>query len=164
MVGTKNHFILMALAGAVAFGAMAVVGLTPSLAQKLISGPAVYTATSEKLALSGSDPVAYFVGGAPAKGMAAITTQHQGVTWRFVSEANRAAFIAEPAKYAPQYGGYCAYAVSQGYTASADPTVWEIVDGKLYVNYNRSVGVNWSKQAKSFIRSGDANWAKRVSS
>ncbi len=147
-----------------AVGALLVASATPGMAERTISAPEVYTATKEKLALSGYDPVAYFVAGAPKKGQAGISTVHQGITWRFENEANKAAFLAQPAKYAPQYGGYCAYAVSQGYTASGDPTVWEIVDGKLYINYSRSVGVSWSKQARTYIASGDAHWAKRTRS
>ncbi|MEQ1695392.1 MAG: YHS domain-containing (seleno)protein [Hyphomicrobiaceae bacterium] len=131
------------------------------MAEKVIAAPQVYTATKEKLAVSGYDPVAYFSVGAPTKGLTGISTVHQGVTWRFANEANKAEFLAQPAKYAPQYGGYCAYAVSQGYTASADPNAWEIVDGKLYLNYSRSVAASWSKQARAYIKSGDAHWAKR---
>ena len=161
MLQIKKHALRIALGICLAIGTFIIASAAPSLAEKVISAPEVYTATKEKLALSGYDPVAYFVAGAPTKGLAEVSTQHQGVTWRFANEANKAAFLAQPAKYAPQYGGYCAYAVSQGYTASADPTVWEIVDGKLYLNYNRSVGVSWSKQARAYIASGDANWAKR---
>lgn len=162
MFGIKKRIAISALGTLLLVGALSVGSPAPGIAGKAISVPEVYTATKEKLALNGYDPVAYFVSGAPKKGLAAITTQHQGVTWRFENEANKAAFLAQPAKYAPQYGGYCAYAVSQGYTASGDPTAWEIVDGKLYVNYNRSVAVSWSKQSRAYIMSGDANWTKRT--
>lgn len=119
----------------------------------------IYT-SGDKLAVSGYDPVAYFTAGQPVKGQAEIATQHQGFVWRFASEANRAAFLADPARYTPQYGGYCAWAVSQGYTASADPTVWKVVEGKLYLNYNRSVGRTWEKNMPVNISRADANWPK----
>ena len=122
--------------------------------------PAFYTTTKEKLALSGYDPVAYFNVGKPTKGAGSIAASFEGATWYFASEANRAAFQADPAKYAPQYGGYCAWAVSQGYTASADPEAWKIVDGKLYVNYNQSVAANWAKDIPTNIKNGNANWPK----
>ena len=162
MSRTRTHVAMSALAAVLAVGAMSIGSSAPSIAAKAISAPPVFTTTKEKLALNGYDPVAYFVAGGPKKGLAAITAQHQGATWRFESEANKTSFLAQPEKYAPQYGGYCAYAVSQGYTASADPTAWEIVDGKLYVNYNRSVAASWSKQSRAYITSGDDHWAKRT--
>lgn len=162
MFAFKKHVLLTALSIGLAAGAALVASAPPGVAATAISAPEVYTATKEKLALSGYDPVAYFVASAPKKGSADISVMHLGATWRFESESNKAAFLAQPEKYAPQYGGYCAYAVSQGYTASADPTVWEIVDGKLYVNYNRATGASWSKKARAYIASGDAHWAKRT--
>lgn len=164
MFDQKKHLALPALGIWLALSAFTFASAGPTLAEKVISAPDVYTVTKDKLAISGHDPVAYFVAGAPTKGLADISAVHQGVTWRFANEANKAAFLADPAKFAPQYGGYCAYAVSQGYTASADPNAWEIVDGKLYLNYSRSVAASWSKQARSYIKSGDGYWAKRVKS
>ena len=162
MFEIKKHFVRVTLTSCLIVSAALLGSATSGLAEKTISAPEVYTASKDKLALSGYDPVAYFVASSPKKGLTEISAVHQGVTWRFENEANKAAFLAQPEKYAPQYGGYCAYAVSQGYTASADPTVWEIIDGKLYLNYNRSVGVSWSKQSQSYIASGDVNWAKRT--
>jgi hypothetical protein len=82
----------------------------------------------------------------------------QGATWRFASAANRDRFAAAPERYAPQYGGYCAWAVSQGYTAGIDPEAWTIVDGKLYLNYDREVQERWAADREANIRSADANW------
>ena len=96
----------------------------------------VYTGTFSDLAVSGCDPVAYFADGKPAEGSCDYSYQWNGATWRFASPAHLDQFKADPARYAPQFGGYCAWAVSQGYTASADPQAWRIVDGKLYLNYN----------------------------
>ena len=114
-------------------------------------------------AIRGYDPVAYFTDGAPAQGSPEFTTTWDGAQWYFASAANRDRFIADPARYAPQYGGYCAWAVSQGYTASADPTVWAIVDDKLYVNYDKKVGATWQTDPAGFIEKADANWPRVLS-
>ena len=82
-----------------------------------------------------------------------------GSKWYFASAANRDAFAADPAKYAPQYGGYCAWAVSQGYTAKIDPEAWKIVDGKLYLNYSKSIQEKWvAGGVDRLIAAGDGNW------
>ncbi|MGL6042829.1 MAG: YHS domain-containing (seleno)protein, partial [Sandaracinobacteroides sp.] len=113
-----------------------------------------------KVAVSGYDPVAYFTSGKPMQGSKDFIATHAGAEYRFASAANRDAFKANPAKFAPQYGGYCAWAVSQGYTASADPEIWKIVDGKLYLNYNAEVGRKWAKDPAGFIARADGNWPK----
>lgn len=109
-------------------------------------------------AAGGYDVVAYFATGAPAKGDAAFAFQYQGAEWRFANAANLEAFKKDPAAYAPQYGGYCAWAVAQGYTAPGNPKNWSIVDGKLYLNYNDKVQRDWLVDPKGFIAKGDANW------
>jgi YHS domain-containing protein len=118
----------------------------------------VYTATFSSIALSGFNPVAYFTQKAAVKGMPKFATSYNDAKWHFSSAANLAAFVANPTRYAPQYGGYCAWAVSQGYTASGDPKVWQVVNGKLYVNYNQKVGKKWSKNISEHIVTADANW------
>lgn len=120
----------------------------------------VYTGLFNNIAVSGYDPVAYFTAGKPVKGSAAHKISYKGAEFHFASAENLAKFRANPAAFAPQYGGYCAWAVSQGYTASGDPMVWKIVGGKLYLNYNREVGDRWSKNIAGFIKAGDANWPK----
>jgi YHS domain-containing protein len=114
------------------------------------------------LAIEGYDPVAYFTAGAPTKGDAAFEATHDGATWRFASAENRDAFVKEPTRYAPQYGGYCAWAVSQGYTAAIDPSAWTIVDGKLYLNYNAKIQKRWEGNQASFITKADSNWPNLV--
>lgn len=114
--------------------------------------------SEDGVALGGSDPVAYFTEGKPAAGSGDFRYDHDGTTWHFVSAANRDAFAADPEKYAPQYGGFCAWAVSQGYTAKTDPDAWRIVDGKLYLNYNRSVQRRWEGDIPGNIAKADANW------
>ncbi len=109
-------------------------------------------------AISGTDPVAYFTEGRPVEGSSNFKHDWNGATWRFASAENRDLFAASPEKYAPQYGGYCAWAVSQGYTASTDPEAWKIVDGKLYLNYSKSVQETWEQDVPGNIATGDRNW------
>jgi YHS domain-containing protein len=110
------------------------------------------------VALKGYDPVAYYADGAPTAGDPAFTYQWQGATWQFSTAEHREAFKADPASYAPQFGGYCAFAVSRGTTADADPQQWAIVDGKLYVNNNAFAKKLWDQDRPGNIVAGDANW------
>lgn len=110
------------------------------------------------LAVAGYDPVAYFTDGKAVEGSSEFSTEWKGATWRFASAAHRDRFKAEPDAYAPQYGGYCAWAVSQNKTASIDPQAWKIVDGKLYLNYDKDVQAKWEKDVPGNIRKADANW------
>lgn len=110
------------------------------------------------IAIDGTDPVAYFTEGRPVEGSAAHELAWRGATWRFSSEANRAAFEADPEAYAPQYGGWCAWAVAEGYTASTVPNAWRIVDGKLYLNFSRGVQRRWERDVPGNIARADANW------
>jgi hypothetical protein len=80
--------------------------------------------------------------------------------WRFSSAARRDAFAKEPDRYAPQYGGFCAYGVSEGHTAPIDPEAWSIIDGKLYLNYDKQVREDWKKDTEARIRKADQNWPK----
>jgi YHS domain-containing protein len=109
-------------------------------------------------AIRGYDPVGYFTAGRPVKGSSQFSHQWRGATWHFASAENRDRFAAAPEKFAPQYGGYCAYGVAQGYAVSIDPAAWTIVDGKLYLNYSLSVRENWNKDIPGYIRKADANW------
>lgn len=118
----------------------------------------VYTGIFSSLAVGGYDAVAYFKENRPVQGKAEFSTQYKGATWQFSSADNLAAFKANPTAYAPQYGGYCAWAVSQGYTASGDPLVWNIVKGRLFLNYDKSVQATWSKDIPGHIASADKNW------
>lgn len=118
----------------------------------------IHTARFSDLAVGGYDPVAYFEEGAPVKGSKDFETEYKGATWRFSSADNLAQFQADPDAYAPQYGGYCAWAVSQGYTAHGSPQHWSVVDGKLYLNYNAKVHADWRKDIPGFIVAADANW------
>lgn len=125
--------------------------------------PGVYAEFRSKLALDGHDPVAYFKTGKPTKGLAQHAASWNGATWHFASADNKAAFEASPQTYAPQYGGYCAWAVSEGYTAKGDPNHWRIVEGKLYLNYNAKVQRDWEKDIPRHVAKGNANWPKVLS-
>ena len=114
--------------------------------------------TDNGLALRGYDPVAYFNEGEPQRGSADFVAEWGGAEWRFVSAANRDAFLAAPGEYAPQYGGFCAWAVSQGYTAPINPHAWAIVEGRLYLNASTRVQRRWARDAAEHIERADANW------
>lgn len=118
---------------------------------------AVFT-DGDNLAIRGTDPVAYFTDGKPRKGSASFETTYLGSTWRFVSAANRDKFIDNPEGFAPQYGGFCAFAAAQNAKAPTDPKAWNIVEGKLYLNYSRRVRRKWRADIPGFIAAADANW------
>lgn len=136
----------------------AIVLAAPRLALGQAKKAPVFADFPSKLALDGHDAVAYFKTGKPAKGTSEHALSWNGATWRFASAENKAAFAASPEAFAPQYGGYCAWAVSQGYTAKGDPNHWRIVGGKLYLNYNASVQKDWEKDIPGRIVKGDRNW------
>jgi YHS domain-containing protein len=121
---------------------------------------AILTDLVDGTGAGGYDVVAYQTENAAKLGDAAILADFEGVNYRFVNEANRAMFTADPAKYVPAYGGYCAYAVSQGYTAKIDPEAFTVVEGKLYLNYSRAVQSKWQQDSSGYIASADANWPK----
>ena len=120
------------------------------------------TFTRGGLALSGYDAVSYFGEGGPVKGVDAHTFKYKGATYRFASAKNRDAFAADPAKYAPAYGGFCAFGTAMGFKVPTDPKVYKIVDGKLYLNLNPGVQKRWEKDVPGFIRGADNNWPKIV--
>ena len=111
-------------------------------------------------AIRGYDPVAYHTEKKPVKGKRAHRLEWKGATWSFANAKNKEMFEAAPEKYAPKYGGYCAFAVSRGYTASIDPDAWSLVDGALYLNYSLGVRDQWSQDIPGNITKGDANWPK----
>jgi hypothetical protein len=135
---------------------VALLAASPALARS----PEVYTGLLSSTAVGGYDAVAYFTEGKPVPGRRDITFQWRGATWRFATAANRDLFAAKPEQYAPQFGGYCAWAVSEGYTAKGDPAHWKIVDGKLYLNYDASVQQRWEKDIPGHIAKGGRNWPK----
>lgn len=110
------------------------------------------------VAIKGYDPVAYFTDNRPVKGSPAYKAEYGGSVFHFVSQANRDAFAANPAKYAPQYNGFCAFGTAGGYKAAIDPAAFTIVNNKLYLNYNRDVLKKWSADIPGFVVKADKNW------
>ncbi|RPI34095.1 MAG: YHS domain protein [Nitrospiraceae bacterium] len=119
-------------------------------------------ATPEGVAIKGYDPVAYFTEQKPVAGSAEFEYIWNGSKWRFATAEHRDHFKADPEKYTPQYGGYCAYAVSQGKTADIDPEAWTVLNGKLYLNLNKDVQRLWDRKRKDFIRKADENWPRML--
>lgn len=134
-----------------------------TIAAIFISSISAYAQSSqvfktEEGAIRGYDPVAYFKDGKPVKGLKEHTVEWNGASWYFASKENKEQFQADPEKYAPQYGGYCAYGTADGHKAPTQPDAWSIVDNKLYFNYNKKVQADWKKNQEEYIRKADENW------
>lgn len=114
--------------------------------------------TPSNQAINGYDPVAYFTSGKPVKGDQHFTYQWKDANWLFSNKENLNAFKQNPEQYAPQYGGYCAYGMSEGHKAPTDPNAWTIVNGKLYLNYNLKVKEMWTKEQGQRIEKANMNW------
>ena len=114
--------------------------------------------TTRGVALDGYDVVAYFTNGRAVKGSAANAHVWEGTTWHFASSAHRDEFRKWPEKYAPQFGGFCAYGVSRGYTVAVDPEAWSIVAGRLYLNYSKRVQRTWDQDRSTYIKRAEAHW------
>lgn len=110
------------------------------------------------VAINGYDTVAYFTSSAPVQGKAQFSYNWNGATWLFSSAENLAAFRSDPESYAPQFGGYCSYAVSRGYTAPTAPEAWTVHEGKLFLNYSIRVRQLWSRDMEGNIARGQENW------
>ncbi|MCH2165333.1 MAG: YHS domain-containing protein [Marinovum sp.] len=110
------------------------------------------------IAVDGSDVVAYFTEGKPVAGTAAHTVDWNGATWQFSSAEDAEAFQANPEAYAPQYGGYCAWAAAEGYIAGTRRDAWTIHEGKLYLNFNKRIRRRWERDIPGNVTRGDANW------
>ena len=113
-------------------------------------------------AVSGYDTVSYFTDNKPVKGDSKYTTKYDGADWYFASQKHLDMFKANPEKYAPQYGGYCAWAMSQNSFAPSDPSQWAIVNDKLYLNYNASVKEQWDVNPTLSISQADKNWPQLI--
>ncbi len=111
------------------------------------------------VAIRGYDPVAYFTESKPVKGKPSYKVKWGGATWQFASKENLDLFNSDPEKYAPQYGGFCAWAVAEkGQAFSVDPKAWRIVDKKLYLNYSQKIQKKWEQDIPGFIQNGDKKW------
>ncbi len=120
----------------------------------------VFNVTDEGIAIEGADPVAYFTDGQYVQGSPEFAYDWEGASWHFASEENRAAFAENPDKYAPQYGGWCAYAAARGALAPIDPEAWTVYEGKLYLNFNKRVRARWKTDIPGEIARADTNWLK----
>jgi YHS domain-containing protein len=109
-------------------------------------------------AILGFDPVAYFTDGKPVKGQDSFTHEYLGAKWKFASQAHLDLFKSDPRKYAPQYGGYCAYGVAQDNLVSIEPDKFRVIDGKLYLNYGADVQTKWLKDPAGFIKQADSKF------
>ena len=114
-------------------------------------------------AIRGYDVVAYHTEMQPVEGSPAYTHEYNNATWQFSSEENLRMFRDDPERFVPQYGGYCAYAMSKGYVVSSDPDAWTIVDGKLYLNYSLGVRKTWLRDIPGYVAKADANWQEKIS-
>jgi len=114
--------------------------------------------TPDGVAIKGYDPVAYFTDSRPIRGMPELKYLWKSAEWRFAGTEHLEMFKKDPDKYAPRYGGYCAYAVSQGKTADIDPEAWTIYEGRLYLNLDKDVQKLWEKNMQDYIRKADWNW------
>jgi len=110
------------------------------------------------VAINGTDPVAYFTEGAPVAGTAAFAVDWMGARWLFASDETQAAFAEQPDRYAPRFGGYCAWAVSRGYIAETVPEAWTIHEGRLYLNASLRIRRRWERDIPGNIARGEANW------
>ncbi|NQU60880.1 MAG: YHS domain protein [Rhodospirillales bacterium] len=145
------------------FGALLMAtGLLLAMPESAVAKSEVNASFIGSVAIEGTDPVAYFTEGKAEKGLSKFNHSWKGATWRFKSAANQKAFAADPEKYAPQFGGYCAWAVSQGYTAAIDPEAWTIHGGKLYLNFSKGVQAEWAQDIPGNIAKGEKNWPQAL--
>lgn len=122
------------------------------------AAPAYYSPNG--VAIKGYDPVAYFSDSKAVKGNDEFVTEWMGAKWKFASKANLEAFKAEPTKFAPQYGGYCAYGTAKGHLAPTEPDAWAVIDGKLYLNYNERVRTTWKKDVVGYNAAADSQFTE----
>ena len=129
---------------------LAVVFATPAFAGEYFE--------KDGVAIRGYDPIAYFNEMKPVKGLAEFHSEYQGSTFYFSTATNRDRFTMQPDKFAPQYGGYCAFGMAKGYKAAVDPAAFTVVDDKLYLNYSETVRSKWTLDIPGYIRMAQANW------
>ncbi len=143
------------------FRAICTVVVGVGLALATLAGSAVAETEvniKDGYAVHGYDVVAYFTKGQPTEGSDEFQTTYDGATYRFANAEHRDAFTADPAKYAPQYGGYCAFGTAMGRKFDGDPNAWRVVDDKLYLNLNKNIQERWLADVPGFIRGAENNW------
>ncbi|WP_170466299.1 YHS domain-containing (seleno)protein [Ruegeria arenilitoris] len=135
-------------------GAIAALALVPAVRAQDMP---VYFETDGAV-MAGFDPVSYFQGTAPVRGMPEYAVIWKGAEWHFASAENRDLFESNPRAYAPQFGGYCAYAMAQGLLKSTDPMLWDMVDGRLYLTHSPEIEKVWRGDRAEFIEMAEENW------
>jgi YHS domain-containing protein len=151
----RKHLLALPLVAAFGLALAA-----PALAVDEVNVSTGATIAGPGLAVHGHDVVAYFTDGAPTLGSAEFSAVYEDATYRFASEENLDAFEADPAKYVPAYGGFCAYGVAVGKKFDGDPRFWKVVDGRLYLNLNRDIQATWTEDIPGNIVEANANWAE----
>ena len=116
--------------------------------------------SSDGVAIRGYDPVAYFRDGGPRPGKPEFSVRYGEAVWRFASAEHKALFEADPERYLPAYGGFCAYGTSRGYLVKIEPEAWSIVDGRLYLNHDLDVRKTWLGRTKTYVSRADRNWPR----
>ncbi|CAD5297020.1 conserved exported hypothetical protein [Bosea sp. 62] len=150
----RRAFIHLAVA------ALAAAGVARAEAQADTPQPVNTLGSSDGVAIRGYDPVAYFRDGGPRLGKPEFSVRHGGAVWRFASAEHKALFEADPERYLPAYGGFCAYGTSRAYLVKIEPEAWSIVDGRLYLNYDLSIRETWARRTKTYIARADGNWPR----
>lgn len=146
------------------FFGLAILTQFGQLSAQTASRQQAFNLSGKHIAIEGYDPVAYFTQGKAVEGKATLAATHDGVTYYFSTSQNKATFLAHPGKYEPQYGGWCAYAMgATGEKVSVDPETFKIVNGKLFLFYNKFFNntlKSWNKDEKNLNVKADRNWAK----
>ncbi len=149
----RRTFITSAVAAATA------ITILPQFARNaLAKNMTVFTGKTDGVAINGYDPVAYHTMNKPVQGSKDHVANWNGVDWYFSSAENQKMFEENPEKYAPQYGGHCAYGAAQGYAVKTEPDAFSVVDGKLYLNYNQGVKTKWMADQSNLIKMADEKW------
>ncbi len=136
------------------FGAIFALALAPAVQAQ---DKPVYFAT-EGAAMAGYDPVSYFDSDVPIQGQPTIAVMWKGAEWHFASQENRERFESNPRAYAPQFGGYCSYAMAKGVLKSTDPMAWQVVDGRLYLTHSPEIEQIWQQDRSEYIQMAEQNW------
>ncbi|MHA4844793.1 YHS domain-containing (seleno)protein [Flavitalea antarctica] len=148
----------------IAFIAISFFSLVGELSAQINSRQQAFNLSGNAIAIQGYDPVAYFIQGKAVEGKRTYSVLHEGITYQFSSQQNKEAFMAQPAKYEPQYGGWCAYAMgATGEKVDVDPETFKVVNGKLFLFYNKFFNntlKSWNKDEKNLHSKADVNWSK----
>ncbi len=155
----SQGFVAALSSSAVVFAALAFVAPSTVFAYD-VNSTSVVNVDAKGVGIHGYDPVAYFNKAAPVKGDAKFHAKHAGVTYHFSSSQQRDLFVAQPDKYAPQYGGFCAMGVALGKKLDGDPEAWRVVDGKLYLNVNKDVQQKWLTDVPGNLQRAGDEWPK----